>query len=50
MNRLMRLKEVEHVKGLKRSTIYKLISEGRFPIQVQLGARAAAWKSDEIQE
>lgn len=39
--RIMRLKEVMDTTGLKRSAIYKAISEGRFPKQVSLGARAA---------
>jgi len=50
MNRVMRLPEVEHVTGLKRSSIYRLIKEGRFPVQIKLGARSVAWKSEEIQE
>ena len=50
MNRLMKLPEVEHVTGLKKSSIYKRIIEGLFPVAVQLGARSVAWKSEEIQE
>ncbi|AFT71460.1 Phage transcriptional regulator, AlpA [Alloalcanivorax dieselolei B5] len=47
--RIMRLKEVMDTTGLKRSAIYKAISEGRFPKQVSLGARAAGWVADEIE-
>lgn len=50
MNRVMRVPEVEHVTGLKRSTIYRLIKEGQFPVQIKLGPRSVAWKSEEIQE
>ncbi|WP_262459585.1 AlpA family transcriptional regulator [Alloalcanivorax balearicus] len=47
--KIMRLKEVMDTTGLKRSAIYKAISEGRFPKQVSLGARAAGWVADEIE-
>ncbi len=47
--RLARLPNVRAAVGLSRSEIYRLISLGRFPKPVPLGARAVAWDWDEIQ-
>lgn len=38
--RFIRLKEVMHVTGLGRSSIYNYMAEGRFPKTVLLGGRA----------
>ncbi|MEB0121613.1 AlpA family transcriptional regulator [Pseudomonas sp. CCI1.2] len=46
--RLIRLKEVKHVTGLGRSTIYKYIEDGVFPKSVSLGERAVAWVESEV--
>ena len=48
--RIMRLKEVIGKTGLARSTIYNLISQGKFPKQVELGARSVGWVDTEIEE
>ncbi|CAK1701993.1 AlpA family transcriptional regulator [Vibrio crassostreae] len=48
--RLIRLKEVMHVTGLARATIYKYMNEGTFPKSVSLGGRATAWEISEIEE
>lgn len=49
-NRIYRLREVQELTGLKRSTIYQMIFEGRFPKQVRLGLRSVGWHSDQIQD
>ena len=46
---LMKLPEVERVCAIKKSQIYKLIQEKKFPAPVALGPKARAWKSDAIQ-
>ncbi|WP_058119144.1 AlpA family transcriptional regulator [Photobacterium kishitanii] len=46
--RFIRLKEVMHVTGLRRSSIYNYMAEGRFPKTVSLGGRAVAWVESEI--
>ena len=46
---LLRLMQVEEATGLKKSTIYARIKEDSFPVPVRLGAKAVAWRSDEIQ-
>lgn len=48
---LLRRNLVEGQVGLGRSTIYKLISEGKFPPPIKLTTNGAvAWKSNEIDE
>jgi prophage regulatory protein len=42
-DRLVRLPEVEGMTGLRKSTAYKLIGEGKFPKPVRLGTRMVAW-------
>jgi prophage regulatory protein len=46
--RLIRLKEIKQLTGLSGSTIYKYVSEDRFPKAVRLGERSVAWRGDEI--
>jgi len=46
----MRLKEVTEKTGLAKSTIYNLISQGKFPKQIELGARSVGWVDTEIEE
>ncbi|MBN8108851.1 AlpA family transcriptional regulator [Vibrio vulnificus] len=46
--RLIRLKEVIYRTGLSRSSIYKLMGEGKFPVNVPLGERATCWVDSEI--
>ncbi|MBZ5875242.1 helix-turn-helix transcriptional regulator [Chromohalobacter israelensis] len=48
--RFLKLKDVMHLTGLGRSTVYKYISESRFPKPVTLGERNVAWVEDEVQE
>lgn len=46
--RLLRLPEVISRVGLKRSSIYQRMSEGRFPKSRSLGAKCAVWVEAEI--
>lgn len=48
--RLIRLPDVIAITGLRRSTVYALIRDNKFPKQVQLGTRGAAWVESEIQD
>ena len=42
--KILRLKEVQRVTGLSRSTIYAEIAKGNFPKQIQLtGVRSVGW-------
>ena len=48
--KILRRPVVEAKTGLSCSTIYLLISEGKFPAQVKLGKRSVGWYDDEIEE
>lgn len=48
--RIIRLKEVMDLTGLSRSTIYKYIAEGQFPIPVALGDRCVGWVESEVHD
>lgn len=48
--RLLKLKDVMHITGLARSTVYKYISDGNFPKPISLGERNVAWLESEIQD
>ena len=42
--RIVRLKEVQRMTGLSRSTIYAQMAKGHFPKQIRLtGARSVGW-------
>ena len=45
---LIRLNVVQEITSLSKSTIYRLISEGNFPKQVQIGKRAVVWVRSDI--
>jgi len=42
-DRLIQRDEVEHLTGLSRSSIYRLVNTGFFPRPVRLGKRTRAW-------
>lgn len=47
-DRLLRLPQVMHRVGLKRSAIYQRMREGRFPRSRVLGPRCTVWLESEI--
>jgi prophage regulatory protein len=47
-DRLLRLPDVEVISGCKKSTIYKLMKEGKFPPCVRITARMAAWPESAV--
>lgn len=48
--RLIRFKEVQHRVGLGRSTIYRWMSEDKFPKPIQLGGHSVAWLEQDVEE
>lgn len=46
--RIVRRAEVEHVTGLSRATLYRMIAAGRFPAPVRLGKGAVGWRQSEV--
>lgn len=49
-DRFLRLPEVLSRTGLTRSTLYRRIETGRFPRQVAISERCAAWRESAIEE
>ncbi len=45
---IWRLPDVMAQTGLCRSTIYDLVSQGKFPSQINLGPRAVGWVASEV--
>jgi prophage regulatory protein len=45
---LLRLPAVIAMTGLRRSTIYKLMAEGRFPCSRKISSRLVAWSTADI--
>ncbi len=48
-NRLLRLREVEQICGIKRSLIYRQMNDGKFPKSVQAGPKSLRWRLNDIQ-
>lgn len=44
----IRLRDVERITGLSKSSVYRLESLNQFPKRVKLSARASAWKASEV--
>lgn len=47
---ILRIEEVLHRTGLKKTMFYELIKKRKFPKQVPLGARAVGWYEHEVDE
>lgn len=47
-DRLLRRRQVEEITGLSRSSIYRLMRNGEFPLAVKVGPSAVRWKTSEI--
>ena len=45
---MIKLKEVQKMTSLSRSTIYVYIDKGIFPAQVKVGARTVCWIEQEV--
>lgn len=48
-NTLLTVKEVTIRTRLSKPTIYKLIKQKKFPVQLRLGANKVAWLQSEIE-
>lgn len=47
--RFLRMQSVLDRTGLSRATLYRQISDGSFPRQLQLTRRCVAWRESEVQ-
>ena len=53
MTRILRTPEVVEATGLSKTTIWRRVRSGDFPVPVKLGglkSRSSGWKKDEIEE
>jgi prophage regulatory protein len=48
LHQLIRLCDVMNITGLKRSSLYAKVAEGRFPEPVKIGVRASAWRLSDV--
>jgi len=48
-DRILRIEAVLERTGLRRSTMYRKISEGSFPRQIALSARCSGWRESAIE-
>ena len=48
--RLIRLPEVMAMTGVKKSTIWKWISENKFPQRIKLSHRVSVWKLTDVNQ
>lgn len=46
---VMRIGDVTRALGICRSTVYRLIQDGAFPVGVRLSTRAVGWKAADIE-
>lgn len=49
-DRILRFPDVKARVGLCRSHIHNLVSQGKFPAPIKLGARASGWLESEISD
>lgn len=50
MPNMLPLTRVRDLTSLGKSTIYRLISEGRFPKPIRLTARRVAWSEEALRQ
>ena len=46
--RFIRLPQVREMTGLSTSTIYRWMTDGTFPKQIQLGSRSVVWNERDV--
>ncbi|RUW01131.1 MULTISPECIES: AlpA family transcriptional regulator [unclassified Mesorhizobium] len=47
-DRIIRLRTVLARTGLSRSTMYRKIAEGTFPVQIKISINGAGWRESDI--
>lgn len=50
MNTVLRVKDLIQKLNISRSSLYKLIKEGKFPKPISLGARSVGWNSKTVDD
>lgn len=49
IDRIIRMPEVEKTVGLKKSSIYSMVKDGKFPKPVKISQGAKGWFESEVQ-
>jgi prophage regulatory protein len=49
-DRILRLKTVLDRSGLSRSTLYRKMQDGSFPLSVKISTRCAGWRESAVAE
>lgn len=47
---MLRRRSVERMTGLSKSTLYRLIKQGRFPAPLRMTRKAVRWRREEVNE
>lgn len=50
LDRYIRIKELAMMLGISKQTIYRLISQNKFPKQIKLTERTAVWRLSTIEQ
>ena len=47
---MLRRRSVERMTGLSKSTLYRLIKQGRFPAPLRMTRKAVRWRREEVND
>lgn len=50
VEQLLKRRHVEEVTGFSRTTIYRLMAEGRFPRPLRTGENSVRWRQSDVQK
>ncbi|MBW2187062.1 MAG: AlpA family phage regulatory protein [Deltaproteobacteria bacterium] len=50
IERFLRIKQLLEIVPLGKSTVWKLVAEGKFPQPIKLSERCTAWRESDIQQ
>lgn len=48
--RFLRIKQILEIVPIGRSTVWKMVSEGRFPRPLKLSERCTVWRETDVQQ
>ncbi len=48
-NKVLRIIDVIEAVGVKKSTIYQWVKDGKFPSPLRLGTRSVGWRQSDVE-
>ncbi|KWN02825.1 MULTISPECIES: helix-turn-helix transcriptional regulator [Burkholderia] len=48
-NKVLRIIDVMEAVGVKKSTIYQWVKDGKFPVPLRLGTRSVGWRQSDVE-